>query len=210
LKRIEFDPSLTGPHFFGGWFIEPLSLCDGRITFFETHQQFQTQGRTQGGKNLESKKSTDLSIRPRDLEQPDHKPVRDYIDALFYCYEDYLEQWPFLKTIMPRSEIGSFNIQRYHPGGHFLQTHAERTTIATSHRVLVWLTYLNDVEGGGSTYFEHQDLDVQPQKGKTLIWPAEWTHAHYANVVDSGYKYIITGWMHFSTEKAWPGKLIVS
>ena len=42
------------------------------------------------------------------------------------------------------------------------------------------MTYLNDVadEDGGSTVFTHYGLEVQPQKGHTLIWPAEWTHAH--------------------------------
>lgn len=202
MKRIDLNTSLTGPHFIGSWFMEPLSLCDDLINFFETHQDYQTQGRTAGGLNLESKNSTDLSIRPRDLEQADHKPVRDYIDALFVCHKDYLEQWPFLKTIMPRVEIGSFNIQRYQPGGHFLKLHSERTTIGNSHRVLAWMTYLNDVEDGGSTHFVHQDLEVQPQQGKTLIWPAEWTHAHVGKVVNSGLKYIITGWMHFSPDRS--------
>ena len=40
-------------------------------------------------------------------------------------------------------------------------------------------------------------LKIKPQKGKTLIWPAEWTHAHSGEVLNSGVKYIITGWMHF-------------
>ncbi len=201
MKRIDLNTSLASPHFIGSWIIEPLSLCDDLVNFFETHRDNQTQGRTAGGLNLESKKSTDLSIRPRDLELPDHKPVRDYIDTLFTCHKDYLEQWPFLKSFMPRVEVPSFNIQRYQPGGHFQKTHSERTTIGTSHRILAWMTYLNDIEDGGSTHFVHQDLDVQPQKGKTLIWPAEWTHAHLGSVVNSGSKYIITGWMHFPPDR---------
>ncbi len=197
MKRIDLSASLSKPHFIGSWFIEPLSLCDDLIKFFEAHPDNQTQGQTAGGLNAESKNSTDLAIRPRDLEQADHKPVREYIDALYGCHKDYLEQWPFLKGIMPRVEISSFNIQRYQPGGHFLKVHSERTTVGTSHRVLAWMTYLNDVDDGGSTHFEHQNLDVQPEKGKTLIWPAEWTHAHRGNIVNSGTKYIITGWIHF-------------
>ncbi len=63
------------------------------------------------------------------------------------------------------------------------------------------MTYLNDVQDGGATHFEHQGLDVQPEQGKTLIWPGEWTHAHRGNVVNSGVKYIITGWMHFPPYK---------
>ena len=32
---------------------------------------------------------------------------------------------------------------------------------------------------------------------KTLIWPAEWTHAHSGEILKFGKKYIITGWMCF-------------
>ena len=202
MKRIESDIPILNPHFMGSWFIEPLSLCEDLISFFETHQENQTQGQTAGGLNLDSKNSTDLAIRPRDLELPEYKPVRDYMDALFECHKDYLEQWPFLKTIMERVEIGSFNIQKYEPGGHFLKVHSERTTVGTSQRVLVWMTYLNDVDDGGATHFVHQDLDVQPQRGKTIIWPAEWTHAHQGCVRNSGSKYIITGWIHFPPDKS--------
>ena len=64
-------------------------------------------------------------------------------------------------------------------------------------RAFVFSVYLNDVEDGGETYFEHYDLKIKPEIGKTLIWPAEWTHAHKGEVLKSGLKYIVTGWMHF-------------
>lgn len=196
MNRIDLEPTASGPHFIGSWCIEPLSLCDELIEFFETHQENHTRGRTAGGLNTESKNSTDLAIRPRELEQADHEPLRRYLDTLHACYKDYLVQWPFLAGVLPEAEIGSFNLQKYEPGGHFLKLHSERTTIDTSHRVLAWMTYLNDVADGGATRFEHQDIEVQPERGKTLIWPGEWTHAHRGNVVNSGVKYIITGWIH--------------
>ena len=70
----------------------------------------------------------------------------------------------------------------------------------TLHSVFAFMTYLNDVEieNGGSTYFSHYDLHIQPTKGTTLIWPAEWTHAHKGSILRSGIKYIITGWMNFA------------
>jgi hypothetical protein len=123
--------------------------------------------------------------------------VKAYIDILYEFFKDYLEQFPFLASIMPRADVSSFNIQKYLPGGHFKLEHSERTAIINSHRVLVWLTYLNDVEDGGTTTFTHQNLQVQPEKGKTVIWPAEWTHSHTGDVLNSGTKYICTGWMHF-------------
>ncbi len=198
MKRINVEGS--SPHFIGGWNIEQDSLCDELINFFATHQEQQEPGQSAGGVNLEAKNSTDITVNPRDLELPEYKSVREYIDRLYSCYEDYLEQFPFLASIMPRTDIGSFNIQKYLPGGHFKLPHSERTSIVNSFRVLVWMTYLNDVTDGGSTTFVHQDLEIQPERGKTLIWPAEWTHAHLGNIVNSGEKYIITGWMHFPHE----------
>jgi prolyl 4-hydroxylase len=38
-------------------------------------------------------------------------------------------------------------------------------------------------------------LASYPKSGKTLIWPAEWTHAHYGSILKKNEKYIITGWI---------------
>ena len=55
----------------------------------------------------------------------------------------------------------------------------------------LFITYLNDVENGGETNFHHFKIKIKPKQGKTMIWPAEWTHAHSGEVVKSGKKYII-------------------
>ena len=115
MKRIELELSQPSPHFIGSWGIEPLSICDEVIHFFETHTANHTQGRTAGGLNTEAKNSTDLAIRPRDLELPDHEPLRNYIESLFDCYKDYLEQWPFLESVLPSAEIGSLISKSMNP-----------------------------------------------------------------------------------------------
>ena len=94
-------------------------------------------------------------------------------------------------------DIGTFNIGKYEPGQHFQEIHCERCGLSTLHRLFAFMTYLNDVEDGGSTYFSHYNLDIKPKKGLTIIWPAEWTHAHKGNIVNTGSKYIITGWLTF-------------
>ena len=61
------------------------------------------------------------------------------------------------------------------------------------------VNYLNEVEDGGHTSFNHYGVKIKPETGKTLIWPAEWTHVHAGELLKSGTKYIVTGWMHFPT-----------
>ena len=67
----------------------------------------------------------------------------------------------------------------------------------TLHRFFAFMTYLNDVDDGGETYFNHFKIKVKPKHGKTMIWLAEWRLDHSTEVVKSGKKYIITGHMHF-------------
>jgi hypothetical protein len=196
MRRIDVTTPLH-PHFVGAWHLPDPGLCDRIVEFFESHPELQRVGQYASGHNPEFKNSVDINVNPRDLELPSHAAIAEYMRELNALYRDYLAMWPFLGTFLREVDIGDFNIQRYKPGGHFALEHSERTGMAGLHRVLVFMTYLNDVEAGGCTHFTHYGLDIKPERGKTLIWPAEWTHSHTGNVVEAGVKYIITGWMHF-------------
>ncbi len=190
----------SNPHFIGGCYLDDVPLCDELIAYFESHQNLQKQGVTTDGFNPALKNSLDMAISPSDIHLAQNKCIKKYIGQLFQCYKEYAEQWPFLKKTFPVVDIGRFNIQKYNPGGHFAHIHSERTDISSLHRLFAFMTYLNDDFEGGETSFIHQKLKVKPEKGKTLIWPAEWTHAHAGEVVNSGAKYIVTGWLLLPTK----------
>jgi len=198
MQRIALQKSALIPNFIGSWMIEPLSLCDELITYFESNIAKQHIGVTGGGSNLRVKDRTDIPIAPNQLDLPGNEVFKLYINSLFTCYKDYLVQWPFLAGIAQNLEMGSFNLGRYQRGQHFQKMHTERADLESLHRVLAWMTYLNDVDEGGETYFSHYGLTIKPRKGLTLIWPAEWTHAHKGNVLLGESKYMITGWLTFS------------
>ncbi len=194
MKRINFSKETN---FIGCWNIENDALCKNIIDTFEQRKDLQHKGVTGYGKDESAKKSTDISLDPKNIIDEEFKEIKLYFDELFFCYQDYKNQWPFLKNNLKILDIPTFNIQKYDPGGHYNLTHCERGSLKSMHRVFAWMTYLNNVEEGGETYFEHFDLKFKPTTGKTLIWPAEWTHAHRGEVLKEGQKYIITGWMQF-------------
>ena len=196
MQRSYLSESKLNPHFIGSWIID-YDLCDEIIAYYEKNKQKQKQGLTTGGINLANKDRQDLSLTPQELKLPENKIYKIYFQSLFECYKDYNLQWPFLSEVVHDLDIGRFNIGKYKPGQHFQKIHCERTSLSTLHRLFAFMTYLNDVEDGGSTYFNHYDLDIKPKKGLTLIWPAEWTHSHKGNVLKTGVKYIITGWLTF-------------
>tara|TARA_B100000214_G_scaffold250581_1_gene184148 strand:- start:1973 stop:2572 length:600 start_codon:yes stop_codon:yes gene_type:complete len=198
MKKVAIPSVNKNPHFIGSWTVEPILICDDLISYFEHNINKQKSGSTASGINLETKDSVDIKINPKEIILPGNEAFKAYFDQLFECYKNYVEQWTFLKEMSQKLEISSFNLQRYKPGQHFKKIHSERMALHNLHRVFAFMTYLNDVQEGGSTYFSHYDLEIQPRKGLTLIWPSEWTHAHRGNILRKGSKYIITGWISFT------------
>jgi len=197
VDRVKIVAAKDTPHFIGCWQAMNESICNEIIQFFEKNIDLQRAGVTTDGLNKSIKNSIDLTVNPIDLKNNGSLAINNFFEILFDCYKDYLEEFPFLKTFAGEVNLGSFNIQKYEKGGHFNHIHSERTHISTAHRIFAWMAYLNDIDEGGETFFMHYDLKIKPKKGKVLIWPSEWTHAHSGNLVKDGPKYIITGWMHF-------------
>lgn len=97
------------------------------------------------------------------------------------------------------SVIENINIQKYNPGQWYKKWHCERDSPKSHNlrRILVFMTYLNTVGDEGETEFLYQNMKVKPEKGKTLIWPSEWTHTHKGIPSRTETKYIVTGWFSF-------------
>ena len=174
-----------------------LKFCDKIIKYFEERQELHLSGSTSTGINFYSKKTTEIAITPNHIEK-DFIFIEEYLSFVMHCYLNYTQKWPILIDFATNVEIGVFNIQKYNTGDHFNKLHTERMNYGTLQRVLVWMTYLNDVEEGGHTQFDYLNTKIRPTKGLTLLWPSDWTHAHRGCSVLKGNKYIITGWIDLS------------
>jgi prolyl 4-hydroxylase len=123
----------------------------------------------------------------------------NYISELDKCLIKYIKKYSTLKNINFMLSEG-MNIQFYPPGGGYKIFHCEldRNTHPYNKRFLVFMTYLNDVYIGGQTEFLYQKKSFRARKGKTLIWPVDWTHTHRGIVAPFQEKVIVTGWMHLA------------
>ena len=88
----------------------------------------------------------------------------------------------------------SFKLHKVKEGQGYHTWHSEIDGVQGCRRVLAWMTYLRVPEEGGETEFLHQSKRIVPAVGKTLIWPAYFTHLHRGNPPLKGEKYYITGW----------------
>tara|TARA_B100000212_G_scaffold341810_1_gene326179 strand:+ start:3333 stop:3941 length:609 start_codon:yes stop_codon:yes gene_type:complete len=201
MKRIKNESSSTS-NFISSWKTNNLDLMDKIIDYFETSKKDHRLGKYGfNDSNKEFKDTIDISISPNEIKNPENQFFKEYIKDLDTFLADYRKQWEFFGTNIDKLYAGSFNIQKYEIGGHVKRWHTERDGIYNSHRMLAWITYLNDVEKDGETEFLYYNLKIKPEKGKTVIWPAEWTHAHRGNPTPS-IKYVITGWFHLPNENS--------
>ena len=119
-------------------------------------------------------------------------PVREYFDFLGECLEYYLTRYSINYGGIIYNDI--FKIHKVRKSEGFHAWHYEKSDPNNSDRLLVYMTYLEVPEKGGETEFLHQSLRIEPIVGRTLIWPAGFTHMHRGNPPLDGEKMYIDGW----------------
>ena len=183
--------------FIGGWFIDSL-ICKKLIEFFNNNKKLAHKGRAyacdkEAGDETSVKDSLDLSIPPEAF----YYPFDLYSAELQKVLNLYEERYPEVKNGRPFKLVEPINLQHYNKKQGFKLLHNE--DMPTRHRNLVFMTYLNDVEDGG-TEFLYQKIKTKALTGLTLIWPSPWTHTHKGIISKTKEKYIVTGWYSYTDE----------
>ena len=159
--------------FIRGWFNPDTSLCDDLVAYHNLPTTRRSAGLHGVNNDPKIKQSTDSKCLDLAL-------FNRYQAHIAECVNLYCTDYPEAASNGAFGFQESFNIQHYQPNEGFFAWHSERAqhNEKTIRRHLVFMTYLNTVEDAGWTQFKYQRLDVQPQKGLTLIWPADWTWTH--------------------------------
>ena len=168
-----------------------LDVCDKLIEFYETCT-YLPKVKYNGRGQSEGKESTDLHCHT--MLAKNEEVLNTYMLKLMECLDRYCRTYPQAGQIVCHVHP-MFNIQRYQPGEGYSTWHFERGMERINReRFLVWMTYLSDNPDGGTEWM-YQDKYVPAVKGKTVIWPAEWTHTHRGVIDKKLEKTIITGWI---------------
>jgi len=118
-----------------------------------------------------------------------------YFNALKVACSEYC-----LKYDLNEYDADFTNLIQYYPkNGGFKKWHNERPAFGNSqsmvaNRALVYMTYLNTVTDKGETEFKYQKIKYKAVKGKSLIWPTDFTHTHRGIPSPTQEKWIATGW----------------
>ena len=183
---------LSKSSFIGGWFIDE-KICDNLIQYFKNNpnkRKGQIFDNNKAVINKDVKDSTEVSFTP----STKIKEWLDYQTELQKVLNLYLKKYPDANNVAKFGLVEGANLQHYKPDTGYYSWHSERQGISDRH--LVFMTYLNDVDEGG-TEFKNQKIKLPAKKGLTTIWPTDWTHTHRGVISKTQDKYIITGWFNY-------------
>ena len=161
-------------------------LCDNLIKYYKLNTEYKAPGETNQGINKDIKESMDV----RFYNHSKNPTILNFFKTLSECVIKYLTEF---QIYFPVITDNVNYIQCYPKNGGFKIFHYENTSVATSHRRLVYMMYLNDVPNAG-TEFKYQNTITEAKKGNLLIWPADFTHLHRGIISKTHQKYIVTGW----------------
>lgn len=176
-------------NFIGTYWIDK-KLCDDIVKHYHEYPNKEPGTNADGLVHKDIKDSMDVPFRGEVSDR--------YFEHLRHCVQRYNKKYNYSrvngKSLIIREDG---NIQFYQPKGGYKKYHFEldKCHEIVSKRHLVFMTYLNNVWWGGETQFLYQKKKVKARKGKTLIWPSDWTHTHRGIVAPFESKIIVTGWL---------------
>jgi len=177
-------------NFIAGWYMEDVDLINTLLRISKDESR-SVKGMSGFRVNEEVKKSLDQNLG----DYPDL--FLSYCKNLELVIEKYSEIYKY--SISDQMAIlEGINVQYYKKNDAYYKFHFERTNspIPTIYkRHLVFITYLNDVDKDGETEFYYQQVKVKPEKGLTILFPADWTFTH-KGIPSEEEKSIVTGWIH--------------
>jgi len=168
-------------------------VCDELVDFFEKSPNKKPGTFNNGELDINSKHSTDVPLYWKD------DVCKKYFYELNNFTDEYKKEFQYCNDMQYFwGVVEQMIIQKYEPNQGYFKWHYEKTgSPLTVARHLVFMTYLNDVYDGGETEWYYQRKKVQPRKGLTVIWPADWTYTHRGITSPTETKYIITGWYSY-------------
>ena len=180
----------------------PVDLCNDFVNNYEGAKKNQKiidmtnpeneLGIIEGATPLLKRKDEVVFVYPLLSTIYPRPPVDAYFKFLNDCFKSYTKRYGILFNGPIYNDVFKIHKVRKSEGYHVW--HYERSSPENIDRLMAYMTYLEVPKKGGETEFLHQSLRIEPVVGRTLIWPAGYTHMHRGNPPLDGEKMYITGW----------------
>ena len=168
--------------------------------FEDSHENFKTVHQEDG----------DERISFEQIILVDHPEWKSVQNGMLELFQDYIMHYKIDCKVCPKMWPETYGyeairMKRYLANDYDrFDPHVDVIDHNSSRRFLAFFIYLNDVEEGGETEFigfnksgTYIPYQVQPKKGRLLMFPPMWPWPHAGLKPVSGMKYLIHSYCHY-------------
>jgi len=166
----------------------PHKVCDELVSYFEENEDKHESINNGGCPNF-----TQLNLT-RSKENCEY--IHNFLIRTTLEYKNKYYQY-FLDYPLPdKHSFEEFRIKRYNANSDDrFDTHVDVINHSSARRFLSFFWYLNTVENGGNTVFDHGQ--IKPCKGSLVVFPPLWMFPHRGESPISGPKYLLSTYLHY-------------
>jgi hypothetical protein len=154
--------------------------------------------------NKDQQVSTDLENHRHftEININQHSDWKNMVDGLYSTLRPYVNKYKSDCNIKVKQWPAKFGFEqirfkRYLPNDKDeFKEHVDVGDYNSARRFLVFFLYLNDNEGGETSFSEY-DMSVKPKTGRLLMFPPTWTYLHTGHKPKLESKYIIGSYLHY-------------
>ena len=154
--------------------------------------------------NTDQHVSTDLEYHRHftEININEHQDWKNMVDGLYTTLRVHVERYRKDCNIKVKQWPDKFGFEqirfkRYLPNDKDeFKEHVDVGDYASARRFLVFFLYLNDNDGGETSFSEY-DIKVKPKAGRLLMFPPTWTYLHTGHKPLETPKYIIGSYLHY-------------
>ena len=154
--------------------------------------------------NKDQQVSTDLENHRHftEININQHSDWKNMVDGLYSTLRPYVNKYKSDCNIKVKQWPAKFGFEeirfkRYLPNDKDeFKEHVDVGDYASARRFLVFFLYLNDNDGGETSFSEY-DIKVKPKAGRLLMFPPTWTYLHTGHKPIEQPKYIIGSYLHY-------------
>ena len=168
----------------------PKELCDQLIQKFEVSKDQQVSTDLAGHRHF-----TEININKFGDWENWVSGLIDYLKPYVNKYKMLTEithnQWP------QQYGFEQIRFKKYEANDRDeFKSHVDVGDYMSARRFLVFFLYLNENEGG-ETSFDEYNVTVTPAPGRLLMFPPMWTYLHAGHKPKVNPKYIIGSYLHY-------------
>jgi len=143
--------------------------------------------------------SLNMTIMSEEKKHPEWTAVHNHLlQVISAAAQQYAIEMKMDKYWPRENSLEQLKMHKYcASSGDKFDSHIDVGNYESARRFCGFFLYLNDVDQGGETFFDHLDYKIAAKCGRIVLFPSNWMYPYAELPPESADKYTVTTYLHY-------------